>query len=1543
MRKVIIMMAACLLGAASAFAVPAKRVPTNITQSDGTKVTITMMGDEWSHSYVTSDFKTVGIGNDGDVYYRTSSGLSNVRAHEIVQRNAAELGFLSKNTTIMGLDALTKSNPRSKARSMSYTNPMKVGSTQVPTTGTPRVPVIVIEYSDKKCSNPLSTFTSTYTSGSSSVYQYFYDQSNGLYRPQYDVYGIYNLNKTRATYGGNDSSGNDVGVAQMVYDAVIASNADIDWTQYDNDGDGEADVVIVVYAGVGEAQASSTVPNSIWPCQWTLAYGNYYGDGPGSVTLDGIKIDRFGVFNEINGSKDNGTQMDGIGTFCHEFSHCLGLPDFYDTGSGNHYYGIGSWSLMDYGSYNNNGYTPIGYSAYEKNFMGWINLLTPTENSFYTLPKFNQKSASTDIAYKVTSPLNSNEYYILENRAQQGWDSYIADEGLMVTHVTYKADRWSANTVNKQAIQLFTIIPADNTLSDYNEETDLYGESNHSLTDSSTPAAKLNMNSSGTLPNSGAGYMGKPLTEINLNSDGTVSFWYIKGNEPHYAPVLNDASNVQNTSFTASWTDETDAQYVSSYDLQVNEQGSSTSNVYSLVSSTSGLSNGDKIILVDETASKAAGAISSNVLVAKDVTISNSSITDPEDVEVFTLVANGANWKLANSEGQYLTSTTQKKVSYTSSGTSVSITISSGSATIDFGSAGKILYNNGSPRFTTYTSSVTSTMRLPKIYKLSSGASSAPLRASETGGASNRTITGITAKSYTVSGLNEGRTYNFKVRANYADGSQSDWTATKSVTLSGTAELNPYIVADEEINFSEVTVGESSTKVLNILAEELKGDVTLTLNDTNNVFSLATTTVSKADAEEGAAVNVTFAPAAAQNYSATVTVSSEDAEPVVVTLSGTGLPAKETPQFTGDATDITTSSFNVAWNAVDYAASYTLDVTRTGEESYVYALVTNANDLADGDKIILVDETAKKAAGALNGTYLAPVDVNISNNTIIGLPNGVEVFTLVADGSNWKLANSEGQYLTSTTAKAVSYTAAGTSTTVTISGGDATISFGDAGRILYNNGSPRFTTYTSNVTTSMRLPQIYKRVPASANASETGDEAHKVITGITDTNYTVEGLTAGATYSCKVKAVYLDETESEWSTALSVTLEEEQPVPTIICTPDELNFGTVYTNSDNTLSLLISGTNLDDDITISIEGDEYFAIDTYQVSAAEAASGIEINVSYNPTVAGEHIALITLSSEGAEDVEIYIMGIAEIEKLIPEVDEPDESSITSTSFVACWSAVPNVESYTLEVTQTGSAHDVEVYSLVTDDSDLADGDKIIIVSTASDKAAGALGNSVLAAENVTISDGVISEISDDVEVFTLVADGDDWKLANRDGQYLTPTAVKKLSYSSSGTSASISISNGDATISWGTTLGRILYNVSSPRFTTYTSGTSSTMLLPQIYKLTTVAPTNAKPKDYEPMTFTGIADTSYTVEDLEEGASYSYRVKAVYIDQSEGDWSEPQSVTLESSTGIDAVTVATDSNAVWYDLRGIRMTTKPTAAGIYIVVSGTKAQKVVVR
>ncbi|MBO5611127.1 MAG: M6 family metalloprotease domain-containing protein [Prevotella sp.] len=537
MRKVLL---SCLslFAATSLMAIPAKRNPLTITQSDGSKITVMMVGDEFHHSFVTSDGVTVGKAANGDFYYRNATGLTNVMAHNQKDRNEAEIKFLNaekNNLTMAAIQTKASQERRNSARAKA---PRKVGATQVPTVGSPRIPIILVQYSDKKMSNSKATFVSQYTSGSTSVCQYFTDQSNGKYKPQFDVYGIYTLNNTRATYGGN-SGGNDKGVARMVGDAIDKAGNDIDWSKYDNDGDGEADVCIVVYAGVGEAQASS-VSDAVWPCQWTLSAGAYYRDGSGARTRNNTKIDRFAVFNEINGSSDSGTKIDGIGTFCHEFSHCLGLPDFYETTYSYGYYGIGSWSLMDYGSYNNNGYTPIGYSAYEKNFMGWIDYIAPEENTQYTLPIFNQKNIQTDKAVKITSPLNPNEYFILENRQQQGWDKYIPDEGLMITHVTYVADRWSANTVNNKAVQLFTIIPADNTCSMNNETTDLFGQTNKAFTKTSIPASKLNMTSSGSLASKtgGAGTMDKPVTDITINSDGTVSFWYVKGTTPVATPVL---------------------------------------------------------------------------------------------------------------------------------------------------------------------------------------------------------------------------------------------------------------------------------------------------------------------------------------------------------------------------------------------------------------------------------------------------------------------------------------------------------------------------------------------------------------------------------------------------------------------------------------------------------------------------------------------------------------------------------------------------------------------------------------------------------------------------------------------------------------------------------------------------------------------------------------------------------------------------------------------------------------------------------------------
>ena len=534
MKKFLVLASGLLLAWCAAMAVPAKPGFVTYTQSDGTQITVQLMGDEFFHYFVTQDGLPVDRDDRGDFRYVTQNGMSQVMAHNQSGRTAAELSFIAQQTTRM--QAIE--TPQHKARRAAARAPRKVGQTQVPTMGSPRVPILLVQYTDKLMSNTVEQFEAHYKTGAKSVLQYFTDQSNGKYTPQYDIYGIYDLPSSRSTYGANDSQGNDKGVALMVCDAIDKAGDDIDWSQYDNDGDGEADVCIVVYAGPGEAQGASR--STIWPCQWDLASGQEWNDGTGPRNRNGVVINRFAVFNETVGSSDSGTTMDGIGTFCHEFSHCLGLPDFYCTTYASGRPGMGGWSLMNSGCYNGgaiSGDTPIGYSAYEKNFMDWIDYVEPVPNTYYTLPVFNAKSLESDQAIKVVSDLNENEYFILENRRKQGWDQYIADEGVLITHFTYVPSRWEANTVNNEVLQLATIIPADNTSSDYSENADLYGETKHEFTPNSTPAMRLNMQANGSLASStgGAGTLDKPVTEIVLNSDGSASLWYIKA-DLHVSP-----------------------------------------------------------------------------------------------------------------------------------------------------------------------------------------------------------------------------------------------------------------------------------------------------------------------------------------------------------------------------------------------------------------------------------------------------------------------------------------------------------------------------------------------------------------------------------------------------------------------------------------------------------------------------------------------------------------------------------------------------------------------------------------------------------------------------------------------------------------------------------------------------------------------------------------------------------------------------------------------------------------------------------------------
>ncbi len=782
---------AAVLVAVAAVAVPAKRVPVTVMQSDGTSLTVVMMGDEWGHSLVTSDGKAVARTANGDLCYRTASGVSEVLAHEVGERSGDEISFLKANEESLTAESVISHGRRAAAKREGR---KKVGLTQVPTMGSPRVPILLVEYQDKKMSNEMETFIHQYRDGETSAFQYFKDQSNGKYTPQFDVYGIYLLDSNRSVYGGNDSNGDDKGLGKMVSEAISKAGDEVDWSQYDNDGDGVCDVVIVVYAGVGEAQAEN-VPNSVWPCQWELSDAVNYGDGDGAVTRNGVTIDKFAVFNEITGSNDKGTKMDGVGTFCHEFSHCLGLPDFYETTYKNGYYGMGNWSLMCGGCYNNDGYLPIGYNGYEKAFMGWIDLQEPEAGNDYTLPVFNQKTAETDVAYKVVSPLNANEYYVLENRAKQGWDKYIAGEGMLVTHVTYVASRWNANTPNDKAVQLCTIIPADNKLAESNESGDPYGKTNHELTDESTPAATLNMTSSGSLASKtgGAGYMSKPITDIAINSDKSVTFSFMKNAEPTFTPELGDAeaADVTETSFKAVWTDETAEELVESYTLLVKQRGVT----------------GDVELLLDEdmsagtttwtTSAKGVYNEKTSGYVRLGTTTANGSVTSPE---VDLSGSNGVVSVVITAKAYGNDKDVAMKVSVADASgresDSKTVTITSEDEEYVV-----VLEGEASPASANYIVIENTTLKkrvMLKHVKVYAGSGDvadldAPKRVvSETGDATKRTITGITEKEYTVTGLTEGAEYTYKVKAIYANGKESDWSASKSVTLgsSGVSEVD---------------------------------------------------------------------------------------------------------------------------------------------------------------------------------------------------------------------------------------------------------------------------------------------------------------------------------------------------------------------------------------------------------------------------------------------------------------------------------------------------------------------------------------------------------------------------------------------------------------------------------------------------------------------------------------------------------------------------------------------------------------------------------
>jgi hypothetical protein len=296
----------------------------------------------------------------------------------------------------------------------------------------------------------------TYKDGhKGSLHDYFKAQSNGLFDLTFDVVGPVQLKHNMAYYGRDTldwrGSRTDIRAGTMVAEACKAAIGKVNFRDYDWDGDGAVDQVLVIFAGYGQASGGNS--NTIWPHEWALQYSDY---GKYLPVGNNMRINTYACSNELN---FNSTKLGGFGTACHEFTHCLGLPDMYDT-SDNDAFGTGYFDVMSVGSYNNHGYVPAGYTSYEKMFVGW---LKPHELTRDTVITGMKPMCDHGDAYLIRNDANADEYYLLENRRKKGWDAHLPGEGLVVLHVDFDQETWLRNGVNATpGHKRCAIVPADN-------------------------------------------------------------------------------------------------------------------------------------------------------------------------------------------------------------------------------------------------------------------------------------------------------------------------------------------------------------------------------------------------------------------------------------------------------------------------------------------------------------------------------------------------------------------------------------------------------------------------------------------------------------------------------------------------------------------------------------------------------------------------------------------------------------------------------------------------------------------------------------------------------------------------------------------------------------------------------------------------------------------------------------------------------------------------------------------------------------------------
>ncbi|VAX28058.1 hypothetical protein MNBD_NITROSPIRAE02-1084 [hydrothermal vent metagenome] len=422
-------------------AVVAAPVVHTLKQADESGFAARMWGDERLHGWETEDGYSIFFDEASRNWtYAVTGDSGGLAASSWVVGKAQPVETLQKHVR-PAADVLVEGLQQKSIQAPAL--PQKV----VSPSGTANIPVILINFNNTSTTFTASDFESMlFGTGSKSMKDYYEEVSYGAFSISSGpggVAGWYTAANTHDYYGTNDTQGIDEWPGDLVYEAVVAADAVIDFSAYDSDGDCYVDVVGIVHQGTGEEVGESST--DLWSRRWSLSsarsygyshYGAYTTGDSDSSCPRGYKVNDYIIMPELYRTGPPATRST-IGVFAHEYGHALGLPDLYDSDGSSE--GIGNWGLMGAGSWNyvtRQGDTPALMSAWSKYRLGWV---TPTPVTYKLTDESIEAAATAADVYQLLSgsPSTGGEYFLVENRQRStgSFDEGLPAAGLAIWHI----------------------------------------------------------------------------------------------------------------------------------------------------------------------------------------------------------------------------------------------------------------------------------------------------------------------------------------------------------------------------------------------------------------------------------------------------------------------------------------------------------------------------------------------------------------------------------------------------------------------------------------------------------------------------------------------------------------------------------------------------------------------------------------------------------------------------------------------------------------------------------------------------------------------------------------------------------------------------------------------------------------------------------------------------------------------------------------------------------------------------------------------------